>query len=76
MAVEPTLEETICSAKRCTTTAVWALRWNNPKIHESDRRKTWIACEAHREHLADFLGRRELLCAVEPLEPRPDQEES
>lgn len=57
----------ICSAKGCREQAAWELRWNNPRIHEPDRRKTWLACEAHREHLSTFLGRRGMLREVEPL---------
>ncbi len=58
----------LCSARGCSERAVWALRWNNPKLHTPERRKTWTACEEHREHLADFLGRRGFLRDVEPLE--------
>lgn len=57
----------ICSAKGCREPATWELRWNNPRIHEPDRRKTWLACDAHREHLSTFLGRRDMLREVEPL---------
>ena len=53
--------EPICSAKGCRTTAVWVLAWNNPKIHTPERRKTWLACEAHREYLGRFLGVRGFL---------------
>lgn len=51
-------EEMVCSAKGCRGTAVWALRWNNPRLHEPDRRKVWLACGAHRGHLEHFLGAR------------------
>lgn len=57
----------ICSAKGCREPAAWELRWNNPRIHEPERRKTWLACDAHREHLSTFLGRRGMLREVEPL---------
>lgn len=57
----------ICSAKSCREAAVWELRWNNPRIHEPERRKTWLACDEHREHLSDFLGRRGMLREVEAL---------
>ncbi|MBO0827244.1 MAG: hypothetical protein J2P24_05630 [Streptosporangiales bacterium] len=57
----------ICSAKGCREPAAWELRWNNPRIHEPDRRKTWLACDAHREHLSTFLGARGMLREVEPL---------
>ncbi|WP_377268796.1 hypothetical protein [Peterkaempfera sp. SMS 1(5)a] len=57
----------ICSAKGCRETAVWVLAWNNPKLHTPDRRKTWLACEEHREHLSQFLGVRGFLKDVVPL---------
>jgi hypothetical protein len=60
-----------CSAKGCQQPARWALRWNNPKIHPPERRKTWLACDDHREHLADFLRLRTFLREVEPFEPKP-----
>lgn len=56
-----------CSARDCRATAVWALRWNNPRLHTPDRRKTWLACEDHRDSLADFLGARGFLRDVEPV---------
>ncbi|MCU1432158.1 MAG: hypothetical protein JWP95_1263, partial [Actinotalea sp.] len=33
-----------CSRKGCGAPAVWALRWNNPRLHTPDRRKVWLAC--------------------------------
>ena len=57
-----------CSAKGCTADAVWALLWNNPKLHTPDRRKTWLACDEHRESLADFLAARRFLRDVERLD--------
>jgi hypothetical protein len=57
----------ICSAKRCREPARWALRWNNPKLHTPDRRKTWLACDAHREHLRAFLDARGFLRDVAEL---------
>jgi hypothetical protein len=56
----------VCSAKGCRATAVWALRWNNPKLHDPERRKTWLACEEHRASLSEFLGVRGFLRDVEP----------
>ena len=58
----------ICSAKGCRTPAVWALRWNNPKLHPPERRKTWLACATHRESLGDFLSARGFLREVDPVE--------
>lgn len=51
----------LCSAKGCQAPAVWELRWNNPRIHTPDRRKVWLACEAHRPSLSEFLGSRGFL---------------
>lgn len=58
----------ICSAKGCRDAAVWVLAWNNPKLHTPERRKTWLACEEHREYLAKFLGVRGFLKNVVRLE--------
>lgn len=62
----------VCSAKGCRAPAVWALRWNNPKLHEPERRKTWLACADHRESLSQFLGVRGFLREVEPAPGAPD----
>jgi hypothetical protein len=53
-----------CSARGCRAAAVWALRWNNPKLHAPERRKTWLACEGHRGQLESFLTTRGLLREV------------
>ena len=50
-----------CSAKGCRAPAAWELRWNNPRLHTPDRRKTWLACPEHREQLEAFLGARSFL---------------
>jgi hypothetical protein len=60
-------EPLTCSAKGCQQEARWALRWNNPKLHTPDRRKTWLACDEHRPTLGDFLGARGFLRETEPL---------
>jgi hypothetical protein len=57
----------ICSAKGCRASAVWQLRWNNPKLHPPERRKIWLACDEHRESLSEFLDRRGFLREVEPV---------
>ena len=58
----------ICSAKGCRAAAVWVLAWNNPKLHTPERRKTWLACDEHREHLSKFLGARGFLKDVVTLD--------
>ena len=67
-AQRPTEPDT-CSAKGCQAPAVWALLWNNPKLHTAERRKTWLACEEHRATLGDFLGARGFLKDVVPHPP-------
>ena len=64
----------ICSAKGCRTAAVWSVVWNNPKLHTPERRKVWLACEDHRQHLADFLDLRGFLIEVEPFQPGTAQD--
>ncbi len=56
-----------CSARGCRAEAVWAVVWNNPKVHTPQRRKTWLACDEHKAHLSDFLDRRSFLREVVPL---------
>jgi hypothetical protein len=65
--VQVSEEPLICSARGCRNPAVHALRWNNPKLHTPDRRKTWLACDAHLTSLGDFLRARQFLREVEPL---------
>jgi hypothetical protein len=57
----------ICSAKGCRGAAVWELRWNNPKLHTPERRKIWLACDEHRQHLSGFLEARGFLREVAAL---------
>lgn len=60
-------EPLTCSARGCRADAAWQLLWNNPKLHEPARRKTWLACDEHRESLADFLSARSFLREIEPV---------
>ena len=55
------MDPLICSAKGCRAPATWALAWNNPKLHEPERRKTWLACPQHRDSLSAFLTARGFL---------------
>lgn len=59
--------EAVCSARGCRTPASWALVWNNPKLHTPDREKVWVACDDHRQSLADFLSARSFLRRIDPL---------
>jgi hypothetical protein len=60
--------ELTCSARGCRAAATWQLAWNNPRLHTPERRKTWLACDEHRESLADFLRARSFLRDVTPVE--------
>jgi hypothetical protein len=51
----------VCSAKGCHDDAAYGLLWNNPKLHEPERRKTWLACERHADPLSEFLSKRGFL---------------
>ena len=61
-----------CSAKGCRASASWQLRWNNPKLHAPEHRKTWLACDDHRESLGGFLGVRGFLREVQPFPAATD----
>jgi hypothetical protein len=56
-----------CSAKGCRAAATWQLHWRNPRLHDSSRVKTWLACAEHADSLADFLSIRGFLIGREPL---------
>lgn len=64
-------EPPICSARACRNPAIYALAWNNPRLHPPERRKTWLACAEHRQSLADFLSARGFLRDVGPLDIGP-----
>lgn len=63
----PAPETATCSARGCTAPATVALRWNNPKLHPPERRKTWLACAEHQASLTDFLGARGFMRETESL---------
>lgn len=54
-------EGLVCSARGCRSGPTWALLWNNPKLHDPERRKVWLACDEHRASLAEFLRLRGFL---------------
>jgi hypothetical protein len=58
----------VCSARGCRAAGTWALRWNNPRIHPPERRKTWLACAEHRDTLGEFLQLRGFLRETVPVE--------
>ncbi|MEN2741089.1 hypothetical protein ABCS02_25175 [Microbacterium sp. X-17] len=56
-----------CSRAGCGAAARWRIDWRNPRIHDGDRRKTWVACDEHREELRAFLDARRFPLEVSPL---------
>lgn len=54
----------VCSAKGCRADALHAVVWRNPSLHAPDRRKVWLACEAHRDPLREFVQLRGFLLEV------------
>lgn len=63
----PGTDEVTCSARGCRAEAAWGLRWNNPRLHTPGRRKVWLACGEHRDHLEQFLGARGFLRDTVPV---------
>ena len=61
----------VCSAKGCRATATWAHLWNNPRLHTSERRKVWLACDEHRVSLGEFLSVRGFLKETVPAAEIP-----
>ncbi|GAA4624762.1 hypothetical protein [Cellulomonas oligotrophica] len=66
-AVPDTVDELVCSARGCRAGAAWGVLWNNPKLHAPARRKVWLACDDHREHLSQYLQVRDFLKDVVPV---------
>ncbi|WP_019179272.1 hypothetical protein [Microbacterium yannicii] len=63
---EPAADAT-CSRAGCRADARWRIDWRNPRIHSSDRTKTWVACDEHRDYLRDFLAARDFPVVVAAL---------
>jgi len=62
----------LCSAKGCRDEATYGLLWNNPKLHDPQRRKTWLACDDHLQWLAHFLSMRGFLKDTLPVSELTD----
>ncbi len=65
-------QERVCSAKGCRREAPHAVVWRNPKLHVEGRRKVWLACDDHRQPLADFVGLRGFLLEVVAVDALTD----
>ena len=47
-----------CSATGCRATPMFRVNWRNPRIHDADRVKVWLACGEHRDQLEGYLSTR------------------
>jgi hypothetical protein len=56
-----------CSRAGCRDEARWLVAWRNPRIHSVERRKEWVACDAHVGYLRDFLAARDFPLQVSAL---------
>ncbi|MFS0704221.1 hypothetical protein AB6N23_06810 [Cellulomonas sp. 179-A 9B4 NHS] len=65
--VPDAVDELVCSARGCRADATWGVLWNNPRLHTAERRKVWLACDEHREHLRQYLEVRGFLQDVVPV---------
>lgn len=63
-----------CSAKGCRAQAAYGVVWNNPRLHAPGRRKVWLACPDHREHLSSFVSVRGFLIEVLPVDELGEQD--
>jgi hypothetical protein len=61
-----------CSAAGCPAAAAWRVNWRNPRIHTADRVKVWLACDAHRDTLRDYLATRGFPVLVTALDAPAD----
>ena len=52
-------EQPHCSRAGCRLIATIRLEWRNPRIHDADRTKVWLACAEHRDYLTRFLRDRD-----------------
>ena len=64
----PEIRAVTCSRAGCRVGASWNVNWRNPRIHGPERVKVWLACEAHRDWLRDYLASRDFPVEVTPLE--------
>lgn len=64
---------TQCSSAGCSADAAWRVNWRNPRIHTPDRVKVWLACDAHRVTLGDYLATRGFPVVVTALDAPVDR---
>jgi hypothetical protein len=65
------MNDRICSRAGCRAEALWQVVWRNPRIHTTDRRKVWAACDEHVTYLRDYLAARDFPVQVVAFDPEP-----
>jgi len=65
------MNDRICSRAGCRAEALWQVVWRNPRIHTTDRRKVWAACDKHVTYLRDYLAARDFPVQVVAFDPEP-----
>ena len=69
MSAAPIGQRPVCSRADCRLSATWRVEWRNPKIHDADRVKVWLACDEHRDFLHEYLASRQFPVAVVAMPP-------
>lgn len=54
-----------CARAECREPATHHIVWRNPRIHPEDRRKIWLACDAHVQFLSEYLRARDFPVVVQ-----------
>ncbi|WP_370448700.1 hypothetical protein [Cryobacterium sp. TMT1-3] len=65
------LQSLTCSRADCKNAGRWRLDWRNPRIHSTDRVKTWLACDDHVDFLREFLAARDFPLTVSAVDASP-----
>ncbi len=63
------MNDAVCSRAGCRAAATWQVIWRNPRIHATDRRKIWAACDEHVGYLHDYLAARDFPVEVAAFSP-------
>jgi len=62
-----------CSRASCRAAATHNVNWRNPRIHDVDRVKVWLACDEHCGYLSDYLASRGMPVVVTDIGVIPER---
>ncbi|MBS1699986.1 MAG: hypothetical protein JST25_16480 [Actinobacteria bacterium] len=54
-----------CSRAGCRAAATHRIVWRNPRIHDAEREKVWLACDEHLRFLYDYLRARDFPARID-----------